>query len=176
MTDYKRLLTTPISNESMQEYLQYFSSNKLKYHHIDELNNFTVDQLFDDSRRAFVLLFIENNSQNVGHWTVLFRRTENQLEHFDSLGSKRENYIGGIYEKVADFCAKEKCSLLFNIDRCQDNESFVCARWCVLRVMTQHFNNEEFFDFLKRNLGIKTFNSAAAKKCDKFIVDIIRFY
>lgn len=171
MTDYEKFLNTPISNETMEQYLQYFSQKQLRYHHIDELLSFTVDELFDDVRRAFVLLFVENSGQNVGHWVLLLRRSTNELEHFDSLGSKKEYYAeGGIYSKIREFCIKENCSLSFNVEQCQGDKSFTCARWSILRTMTQHFTNKEFFSFLRRNVG------KSIEKYDKFVVDLIRFY
>ncbi len=175
MNDYEELVNRPISNVDIEKYLQYFSDEKIRHVHINDLTKYTLEELYDDNRRAFVVLFVPNRAATVGHWICLFRRSDAELELFDSLGVKSD-YLRDLYGPVKDFCLRERCSLNFNNYAVQQEISSTCARWVIFRIMMQHFDNKSFFKFLARNFNFKDLNDKIKKKLDYFVVDLIRFF
>lgn len=104
---------------------------------------------------ALILMYM--TTDNYGHWTCVFRRDDNTLEFFDSLGGKPDDQIMKIpeyYRNVSGQDMPHLTALLYNSGdniiynefKLQEESEDVntCGRFVALRLFYRHLTQEQF--------------------------------
>lgn len=128
-------------------------SDLMKYNNIDDALG---------KYGALVLLY--ESRDNYGHWTLVFKRNKNTIEHFDSYGiipDDQFDYIDpnflmkeGINEPyLTHLLYKSGYNVEYNDYKLQemDNNIKTCGKWVILRLLKRNINIDDFAKFFINN-------------------------
>ena len=101
---------------------------------LKEINS--VQELF--GKDYFKIIYI-GNYENIGHWTVIFDRSDGCVEFFCSYGQ--------IYDEIKEFCERLDIGCIYNTEKLQENNSIVCGKWVLARINNYPNDIDEFVDF-----------------------------
>lgn len=132
--------------------------NSLKHVH-------NIDQVFKNKRFVFILYEYQ---PDFGHWVVIIKRDNGDIEFFDSYGYKpddesefvkKSNYWEHAY--LIDLLIKSGKTIHYNPTNLQGEDTHkiaTCGRWCLLRCYFYQFSISQFTKFfysddvIERNL------------------------
>lgn len=131
---------------------------KIKLMTYDELMKYnSIDSLFGN-KDAIVILF--ESKEGRGHWTLLFKRLNGNIEFFDSYGiipDDQFDFIDSKFIKRKKIVTNHLTKLLFNSNKkieyndhpLQKIEKGVstCGRWVILRYLKKNMNIDDFAKF-----------------------------
>lgn len=157
--EYKRqinkFIEVPLSDRTILTLLP--KSNIIIYNQLAKF--WDLEQIFGKDGSCIILY---QTSENFGHWICIFKRSQSELEIFDSLGYLPDNELKFVPEKLfkgpllTNLITKGRYSWTFNPYRFQeDNSSNTCGKWCVLRIKLRKLKLDQFK---------KLFTSKDAKK------------
>jgi len=125
----------------------------------DLINYKTIDEVLGPNGGAVILY---ETLPNYGHYTAIFRRDYNTLEHFDSLGYKLDkelNKINKNFRRESNQTAilsklilnSHYKNYIYNEKPLQKNKLGVstCGRWIALRLLFRDLNHKEFINLFK---------------------------
>lgn len=149
-------MNTPLSDDSIKK----FVSNVIKY---DELENISAKKLL--AHLPVVILY--ETKPNFGHWTLLHKLNNGNIEFFDSYGFKPDTEFKLIspeyqYPHYLMNLLKELSKLTqihYNQYQLQSKSPGVstCGRWCILRRLYPDLDIDQFkegIDSVVRGMGI----------------------
>lgn len=123
-----------------------------------------IDELLGQNGECIILY---ETSKNIGHWVCCFKRGNNIISFFDSLGLKPDDQFHEISIKFRkDIGIKRPCLTYLLSDtnkKVEWNEyqlqSFdpsvsTCGRWCVLRLRMKHLTPKQFYELFKSDKNI----------------------
>ena len=138
-------------------------NNKCKIIQYGDLVHYkTIDEVFGKYKYVFILYCTKKNN---GHWTVLIRLPNNNIEFFDSYGSddvdSELSFIPMAYRKVSNQLHKTLSKLLqnspykieYNNHQMQAFKKGVntCGRHCIVRCYNADKNIDDYFKAVKHN-------------------------
>lgn len=114
--------------------------------HIDEIVslNYNLENIF--SSRFSIIIFLPNNdpSINVGHFVLLSHLDDDTLEYFDSFAQE-------VPEIIQELAKRNDLKIRINKVKLQNEKSFVCAKYCLLRMQSLPTHLNDFIKILKSN-------------------------
>lgn len=138
-------------------------------------NLMTYPQLtkYDDIDKAMgkykALILLYETKQNYGHWTCVFKRNNNTIEHFDSYGMKPDDELAFIPEYFRIVSNQELPHLTallyksgYNVEyndkklQIQKKDVNTCGRWVAMRIIFRNMNIDDFIELFK---GTKYYSS-----------------
>ena len=158
-SELRHEVNQPFSDADIRDFLP--DAQILKY---SDLNRYsTLENLLPRVKSYFLLLYLE--SPNAGHWVLVSRPEQNQVEYFDSYGGypdspllwtspeKREK-LGTGEPYLSMLFRQYPGKVVFNKVKYQKQEPGIsnCGRWCVLRAlkMKAGMNLSQFHEYVKR--------------------------
>lgn len=140
----------PLSAEQVMNFSG--CSRILKYRDLLKIKHYT--ELFDRNGKCLLLFELKNN---FGHWVCIILNKKN-IYFFDSYGTfpdKELEYIPQKYKKQSgqdyanlsalfDIAMKDGYTLDYNANKLQDDSTNVCGRWCAMRMINNHLDNDSF--------------------------------
>lgn len=169
----KELINEPLSSSDILQKLDY-KTNLIKYGDLAHYNN--IDDVLGKYGACIILYELKNN---FGHWTLLFKRNNNIIEHFDSLGYAIDDelqFINLYFRKISNQLIPHLSYLLYiSPYKCEYNDFplqedcknvATCGKWCVLRLLCRNLNINKF---------IKLFDNIYPYTRDEYVTLITHF-
>lgn len=139
--------------------------NKVRIIEYEDLKNYTyIDQIFNEWNATIILY---ETKKDFGHWVVLLKHNNNELEFFDSYGLMVDEELkydnaynsrlnnGAIVPYLTDLLSKSTYKLIVNRKRLQlflENIN-TCGRWCVARVILRNIELQQFIKLFTQNVN-----------------------
>ena len=155
----KNKLNYALSNSDIMDKMEN-QCNIIQYG--DLVNYDNIDQVFGPFNFVFILFCMEKNN---GHWTVLIRLDDKNIEFFDGYGSddvdSELSYIPMAYRKISNQVHKTLSNLLkdshyiihYNDHQMQQLKRGIntCGRHCLVRCFNNHYGIDEYFKAIQYN-------------------------
>jgi hypothetical protein len=105
-------------------------------------------------------IILYESSPNYGHWTCVFKRKDNKIEHFDSYGYFPDKQLGFVDKKTNKMLGQGFKYLSRLLHDCpedihynhfcyQGDDSSTCGRWCIMRLFFHEFDEYLFHEIFK---------------------------
>ena len=110
------------------------------YHHIDELP--PLDVIFEDPEVYYTFIFLENPDNEVGHWVLLIKLSEDKYEYFDCLAKPIPQQVLNLFAGTS--AVLESCQKAL-----MNRKGIICGKWCMFRVSTLPHSLTDFYAMFK---------------------------
>lgn len=138
-------MSVPYSNFDLEKLLKSrLNKKKLHIFNKNDFENMTLKKMF--GKENFIVVFLENENTNIGHWITLIWSDKKEIEIFNSLGNSHNISF------VIDRIIKDKMKPILANKQLQKIDSDNCGRFVVLRVLSRHQNITEFYKLFKNKL------------------------
>lgn len=130
--------------------------NIVVYHEIPKYNS--VDDLLGEFGACIILY---ETREDFGHWVVLMKIGDNQLEFFDSYGFQMDTELKyAVYDNtpyLSNLVSKSSYDLKQNTVRLQTmaEEVNTCGRWASTRIVMRDMPLDKFINIFKRNANFQ---------------------
>ena len=138
-----------------------------------------LNQLF--GQYNYVILFLQLEDANCGHWICFFINSDDELHYFDSYGYSPLKIIATLKNKwgqnlnLLNLIKKSRFrnKFFYNSFDYQSDTSSVCGRYCcvivILNMMRKSFNCVSFNQYMKRmkKLTNKSFDFIVCEFCSQ---------
>ena len=177
----KNRLNYALSNDDISE---YFPDVKITGY--DKVKSFhDVNHLLQPFDKVVLLYRTEAREENSGHWCCIFRSpVDDSINYFDSYGDMLDNkaleyendlsfqkLYGQDRRYLTKLLAKQNDTVRYNhykLQKYSDNIS-TCGRWCLLRLLNTHMNEDEFYETL-----MQMKREGKYKSLDNMVTNLIR--
>lgn len=146
ISEIKRELSRPLSEGDIIDALARYDI-PIKTMSYTELKDYdSIDDLFEGYK--YIALLYTDNPEEVGHWVLLIRHKDDEIELFDSYGIKPDNQLNFVSKKKNLFPYLTKIlkdnnihKLHYSIKRLQTMNDNIgtCGRHLIWRALTDHF-------------------------------------
>jgi len=166
---------------SIAEVEAYLKKDNLKVILYDQLKGLKLDDLFDSSQYAIIL--IQSDQSEVGHFVSVINHGLDEsgrfvIEYFDPLGGQHKwpDYTQKFINKrpenrektyISDILNDAKCKVIINNHNLQDKKSNNCGKWCIARCISAPTTIDNFADIFMNH---KTLSS------DDIVTQLIRIH
>lgn len=138
-------IKSTIEIRKLEKYLQYYSEEPVQVIDSTDLINYSVDSLFDDSKRYFSVIFLQFPDTNIGHYVVLLftgvnEKEQVEIEMFDSSCFPP-------HEDILNFAERNKCILTFYNPKekpIQKPAANTCSRHVAMRISCASLGMNEY--------------------------------
>ena len=140
-------------------------NNKVKiiqYGQINDYNN--IDELLSPYNRTIILYVWSKTEDNnpFGHWQLVFRNKNNNIEVFDSFGSWIDSFLdkidkkfraetGQSYKSLTKLLLNSNKKIEYNDKKLQNDNSNTCGKWCCYRLIKSDLDIDEFNNLFGSN-------------------------
>jgi len=100
----------------------------------------SLEELFGPD--FFRIIYI-GNRVDMGHFCCIFHIDDNNIEFFDSYGI--------LYQEIIDFCERLDLFCIYNKEKLQSDDTFLCGQYCLLKINSFPLKNKHLIDILKCN-------------------------
>lgn len=132
----------PLSGED----LRILTKEQCEIRRYKDAVKMSLDDMLGQNRAVIIL--IEFDDSDIGHWVTLFETDDNKLEYFNSLGFglKEKNLI-----ELNNILINHE--IVYNKTRLQSNHRDIntCGRYAGLRIVLRHLSLNDFITLLKKN-------------------------
>lgn len=148
-----------LSNGDIENFLGH-KPNLITYKELKKYDD--IDKVL--GKYGYVIILYETK-QNFGHWTLIFKRNKNTIEHFDSYGLKPDDELkfiktlfkitNGTYQPYLTYLLlKSGYKIEYNEFPFQQMKQNIntCGRWILLRLKNKDLDIYEFKKMLDKNL------------------------
>lgn len=135
-------MSVPYSNFDLEQLLKSrLNKKKLRIFSKDDFENMTLKKMF--GKENFIVIFLQNENTNIGHWITLIWRDKKEIEIFNSLGNSHDISF------VIDRIIKDKMKPILANKQLQKFDTDNCGRFVILRILSRHKNINEFYKLFK---------------------------
>ena len=139
--------TPPLSVEDIHEIFVSSSRDVVNsVLHIDVIEgfDFNLDKIFQN--RYSIILFLPNPDPNdeVGHFVLITHLDNENLEYFDSFGNNPQ-------VQVEELARRNGMKVVKSSVKLQNEKSFICGKYCILRLRSLPTPLNEFIKILSKN-------------------------
>ena len=156
---YIKNISKSLSDQDIRTYL----NDKTKIIRYSDLYNYSnIDHLLKPYDHVFILYMTK---PTYGHWTLLFKRTPNEIQFFDSYGFIPDDEFkfvndefrvlsNQVHKKLVDMLYHSNYKITYNEYKLQGKDKArpvsTCGRWCIARWLFRHMTEHEFYEMFKR--------------------------
>lgn len=138
----------PYSTEDIQNILTKSSTDlENAVLHIDAIQelNYDLEKIFGN--RSSIIFFIPNinNADDVGHFVLLTHVSNDNIEYFDSFGNLPHAFVMEIVRR------NKGMTITYSKRKLQNKNSYICGKYCLLRMQSQPSHLDDFIDILLSN-------------------------
>jgi len=150
-----------LSNTDLEDEMGY-NIPIIKYDELKKYNN--IDELLYPNNEAIMLY---ETHPNVGHWVCIFKRNNNTISFFDSLGLKPDDQFHRICIKFRKNRGILLPYLTYLLSECPYNVEYneyplqndnpeiaTCGRWCIERLRNKKLTPCQFYNKFKPEYDI----------------------
>ncbi len=163
-------MDNPLSGQDIKNYFGG-ECNVISYNQIKKFKS--INELLGKYGRCVILYIWAKNPEPFGHWQCVFKNKNGNIEVFDSFGSWIDSFLNKIdknfrintgqnYKYLTKLLYDSGYNVEYNDKKLQDSNSSTCGKWCVLRMMMNKLNIDEFNKLFSKN----------TKKNDLIILEI----
>lgn len=153
----------PTSNVELEEALGR-PINVVRYTDLKKYKN--IDDLLGKNGECIILY---ETSPDIGHWVCCFKRGNNTISFFDSLGLMPDDQFHSICIKFRKSQGISIPYLTYLLDASNkkiewneynlqdpDDSISTCGRWCVLRLRMKHLTPKKFYELFKTDNNLSS--------------------
>ena len=152
-------MDNPLSGTDIENYL----GGKCRVISYDQIKEFSsIDDLLGNHGRCVILYVWAKNPDAFGHWQCVFRNKNGNVEVFDSYGSWIDSFLNKIdknfriktgqnYKFLTKLLYDSNYNVEYNDKVLQNKNSNTCGKWCVLRMLCNHLDIDEFNSNFTKN-------------------------